>query len=108
MGKVARAMAWGKGQVGLARRGGGLPDWRDWADALACHSRGRRQDMADHAPLLQKIQERIAEKDQVISEQLDQISELEDKISSLDKEVTELRKVKQEYDDLRKQLDEML
>ena len=64
--------------------------------------------MSDPEGVLEKIQQRLAEKDEVINEQMVQIVDLEDRVEQLEKENGELKHAKAEYDRIRKQLDALL
>lgn len=65
-------------------------------------------DMSQTESVLKKIQERMAEKDEVIDEQMRQIVQMEDELGRLRDENRDLKHIKQEYDRIKKELDTLL
>lgn len=59
-------------------------------------------------PVLKAIQARLAEKDEIIREQMIQITEYEDKIAGLEAKVNELQAAKKDYDEMKAQLAALL
>lgn len=64
--------------------------------------------MSQTEHVLKKIQERMAEKDEVIDEQMRQIIAMEDELGQLRREIADLKNMKQEYDRIKKELDTLL
>jgi len=64
--------------------------------------------MSQTESVLKKIQERMAEKDEVIDEQMRQIIQMEDELGRMRRENDELKHVKQEYERIKKELDTLL
>lgn len=64
--------------------------------------------MSETVDLLEKIQQRIKEKDLVIEEQMSQLADLEDEVARLRVDLEELKNLKTEYLELKSKLDSLI
>ena len=64
--------------------------------------------MSETVDLLEKIQQRIKDKDLVIEEQMSQLADLEDEVAKLRVDLEELKTLRTEYLELKSKLDSLI